>query len=46
MPPAVNSTILAHEFDAKPDLVSCATLVGTLCSTVTLAAWIMALNAL
>ncbi|HHY75656.1 MAG TPA: AEC family transporter [Firmicutes bacterium] len=46
MPPAVNATILAHEFDAKPDIVSCATLVGTLVSTLTLSAWIMALRAL
>lgn len=46
MPPAVNSTILAHEFDAKPDLVSFATLVGTLASTASLAAWIMVLSSL
>lgn len=46
MPPPVNSTILAHEFDAKPDLVSCATLVGTLSSVATLTAWIATLNRL
>jgi predicted permease len=44
MPPPVNSTILAQEFNAKPELVSSATLVGTLASLITLTAWIMVLK--
>lgn len=44
MPPPVNATILAQEFNANPDLVSQTTLVGTLCSLVTLSGWIIILN--
>ncbi|MGI6667206.1 MAG: AEC family transporter [Bacillota bacterium] len=46
MPPPVNATILAQEFDAKPGLVSNATLVGTLASLITLTFWVTALNGL
>lgn len=46
MPPPVNATILAQEFNAKPDLVSQVTLVGTLFSLVTLSGWIVILNQL
>lgn len=45
MPPPVNSTILAQEFDAKPELVSASTLAGTVASVVTLTLWIMILRA-
>lgn len=46
MPPPVNATILAQEFDANPDLVSQTTLLGTLASLVTLSGWILMLNRL
>lgn len=44
MPPPVNATILAHEFDANPNLVSQTTLLGTSCSLITLSGWILVLN--
>lgn len=40
MPPPVNATILAREFDANPDLVSQTTFLSTLISLVTLSGWI------
>jgi predicted permease len=46
MPPPVNATILAQEFDANPDLVSQTTLAGTVFSLVTLSGWILLLNRL
>lgn len=44
MPPPVNSTILAQEFGAKPEVVSSSTLTGTVASVITLTLWIMALR--
>lgn len=46
MPPPVNSTIIAQEFDLRPDLVSTSTLGGTVASLATLTAWIMWLRAM
>lgn len=44
MPPAVNSTILAQEFNAHPQSVSEATMLGTIASVLTLSLWIMVLR--
>ncbi len=44
MPPPVNATILAREFDANPNLVSQATFLSTLMSLVTLSGWIHLLS--
>lgn len=40
MPAAVNTTLLAVQFDSEPDLVSGATLVSTLASLVTVTFWV------
>ncbi len=44
MPPPVNSTILAQEFDANPDVVSHTTLIATVISLITVSGWILILN--
>lgn len=44
MPPPVNATILAQEFNAHPGAVSKATMGGTLASVLTLSLWIMFLR--
>lgn len=44
MPPPVNSTILAQEFDANPDVISHTTLIATVMSLVTVSSWILILD--
>jgi predicted permease len=40
MPTAVNATLIASEFDAEPELVSSAALLGTALSLLTVTAWV------
>jgi malate permease and related proteins len=46
MPTAVNTTLLAAEFDAEPELVSSITLLTTLCSFVTVSGWVAYLQSI